>query len=685
MIEPASASGRETLAARCIFAVALLASLALTHVGWQNKLLDTHPFRQTQTALSTYWMNRDGVSLDYITPVMGAPWAIPMEFPVYEAAVVAVVHATGMPLDSAGRAVSLFFFFASLPALYLLLRRLGLPELQRWLFLSLVLTSPIYLFYSRTFLIESTAFCLGLWFLVCFAAALQPARRGAIAGAIVFGLATGLAKVTTYAVVLVPALLLGFAALRREPVNRAAVWFRGLLAALPGVVAAAWWVWHTDLVKARNVVGVTLTSVEERDWVYGPFALRFELSFWKDFIAQLTRAVAPGAVILVAAVLALIFVRGRARIALSLLACAFAGPLVFANLYQIHDYYLYSNGIFFLALLALPLQQMFEHPHVPAAGRWGAFAAVVAAQLFTYFGNYFPMQRAALRETPEIARVLQHVTKPDDVFVGLGMNWSSILPYYAERRALMIPDRYLHDDPVIAQSLKNLGRARVAALVLFVPGQAKTDRVVEWLRQLAMDETPFAQTGEYSVFLRKDIMPDALKSLTNLAWKDIVIYEGKLAPPGKKTPIVYWTDQMQDRRAFSMMSPQPVRTTVPFDVAATGVDGRLVFIAHTPTEVEIHPLPGQHRVTAQFGMNRECYNLSDGVEFEVVQVLPNGVRQTLYHRFLQPRFVSSDRGFQELSVETDAALEGALLFRTLPGPANNDSYDWAFWSAIQLK
>ena len=43
----------------------------------QQPLLDHEPWRETQTALTTFWFLREGWRLDYQTPVLGYGWSIP--------------------------------------------------------------------------------------------------------------------------------------------------------------------------------------------------------------------------------------------------------------------------------------------------------------------------------------------------------------------------------------------------------------------------------------------------------------------------------------------------------------------------------------------------------------------------------------------------------------------------------
>jgi hypothetical protein len=232
-----------------VFLLCLVLHAWLVAGGWDRVLLDTHGFRQTQTALVAQGIFRDGFHLAYAMPVLGAPWSVPFEFPLYQATVAACAHFMHWPLERAGRFVALAYFYVTLPALWLLLRRFGIGAAHRWLFLGLVLTCPVYLFFSRTFLIESTAFCLAAWFLYFFHAGLEPRRWFVLAGATACGALVGLTKVTTFAVFLTPA-----AVLLVHQVRQAGATWRPLLgwaatAVLPGLVAALWWVAYTDQIK----------------------------------------------------------------------------------------------------------------------------------------------------------------------------------------------------------------------------------------------------------------------------------------------------------------------------------------------------------------------------------------------------------------------------------------------------
>lgn len=125
--------------------------------GWSHNLSDRHGFRQTQTAISAYYMLQGPWSLAYETPVAGPPWSIPFEFPLYQWVVAATVLVSHLPLNQAGRLVSIVFFLLTLWPLSSILRRMNLTPAHRFLIGALILASPFYVFWSRTFMIESAA------------------------------------------------------------------------------------------------------------------------------------------------------------------------------------------------------------------------------------------------------------------------------------------------------------------------------------------------------------------------------------------------------------------------------------------------------------------------------------------------------------------------------------------------
>ena len=104
-------SSREAWLALAVFAACLGFHFRGALVGWQSRNLPGVEYRQAQTAISAFYINQeDNFSLAYPTPVLGKPWSIPLEFPLYQWTVVSVSRVTGLSLTKAGRAVSLACF-----------------------------------------------------------------------------------------------------------------------------------------------------------------------------------------------------------------------------------------------------------------------------------------------------------------------------------------------------------------------------------------------------------------------------------------------------------------------------------------------------------------------------------------------------------------------------------------------
>src|SRR5262249_7120126 len=150
---------REGLLVPALFGILVLAflfALAVLCVGLFQPLLDQYQFRQTQTALTSYWLMRGGPIFAYETPVLGFPWSIPFEFPVYQI-IVALLSQTGVPLDAAGRIVSFVFFVGCLWPMRVLFRALQFDDVAFPCAAVLFLLSPLYLYWGRTFMVETCA------------------------------------------------------------------------------------------------------------------------------------------------------------------------------------------------------------------------------------------------------------------------------------------------------------------------------------------------------------------------------------------------------------------------------------------------------------------------------------------------------------------------------------------------
>lgn len=143
---------------KILFIALLIHSFGVLVYRWDWPLVGPHGFRETQTAMTVYWF---GPMFDYQTPLMGPPWTIPFELSVMQW-MTWLVWQVGVPLDAAGRLVSWSFGIAVLWPLSKICGCLQIDFLQA---ACLYLASPIYLFWTSSFLIDSTALFFSMMFL----------------------------------------------------------------------------------------------------------------------------------------------------------------------------------------------------------------------------------------------------------------------------------------------------------------------------------------------------------------------------------------------------------------------------------------------------------------------------------------------------------------------------------------
>lgn len=456
--------------------VAHAAYWALAYAG--QPLLDLYGFRQAQTAISAYWLGKDGFSLAYQTPVSGPPWNIPFELPLYQWLAVRLAGLGGWSLDVTGRLLSFAFLLACLWPLRAAQQRLKLPTRAFWVAVAVAFSSPTYIYWGRAFMIETLALFLALACLPVYLDILLKGMtlRRSLALALLASLSL-LQKATTGLPVLALLGVIHLGALLRGHERRLSAW---LLAALPYALPLALmaaWTRHADGLKELTPLGKYLTSKALGAWNWGSLAQRQNPALWRVNFGQ--RLFEPSlAGWLGAGLLGLGLVLARAQ-KRSLLLCALLGmgllpPLLFWNLHFVHTYYQVANAIFLGLACAVVLGEM-----LPAAlGKAGPAAALclttllVLANLAAFKRDYAgPLsERFDPAKTPllQAASQLKRSLPEDTAFVSFGLDWSSELPYYAQRKCLCAPDWLPDLDKLKADPAIFVAPAKLGALVVAV-------------------------------------------------------------------------------------------------------------------------------------------------------------------------------------------------------------------------
>jgi hypothetical protein len=673
-------------------------------VRWWNGNLPGHEFRQAQTAITALFVQRDhDFSLAYPTPVLGKPWSIPFEFPLYQWTVVAVSNATGLPLIQAGRAVSVACFYLMLPALWLLLGRLGVAGTRRLLPLGMVLSCPLYFIYARSFMIETMALMFSLWFLHAFVAAVERRSWIWLVAANVAGLGAGLVKVTTFVLYLMPAGVWAVWWLwRARPQKddatggwRTAVRTAGWIAAATVVpIAASYgWVRFAEAVRTLNPSSRDLVSTALYRYNFGTWGTRLSAGIWKLHWDIIVQYLTPLPVLAGCAVLT-VFVGCRWRIWIGWCVLFFiAVQALFPVIYASHDYYYAANAVLLMVAMGLVLAGLLEIP----AGRpiiWTTIGILYAGLLWGYYGTYYEhMLRPSLGGN-SLTEALRAVTDPDDVLIIAGEDWSSITPFYSQRRALMFRTSLEHDRTYVEEAFSRMAGEPVTALVLTGPQRANRDLLIRVAKQFGLDPSPAFTWHEYVVYLHQQLRPFAIETL--LRRKDIIKLQVAPVVRPEDNPLLHREVPVASllprwRQYFREMHPQPVRYYSTFGLFAQEEPGRLALSAHPDTRLWFDLPAGSHRLSSDVQLDPKAYtgvphgDASDGIEVIVTVISGKGRRTECYRRQYDPLDRPEDRGIQPFHVDVNLPSAGELELSVGPGPRGNAARDWVSLGPLTIR
>jgi peptidoglycan/LPS O-acetylase OafA/YrhL len=449
-------------------------------------LVDIHAFRQTQTALTADWMVREGWRLDYQTPVAGAPWSLPLEFPLYQTVVAAVVAVTGCDLTATGRVVSWLFLVACGWPAFQIARRLRLPAAVPWSFCTLLWSAPLYVYWGRTFMIETAALffvlaCLPWWLDVV------QGEGGWRSRWLFVGFATlaVLQKSTTGGPVLLVLLVVGLARWlwpgSQAPFARTrAAWASGLT--LAALAAGGLWAAHSDTVKLANPLGRLLTAGGLSAWNFGTLAQKLDFQTWQTVVWE--RGFGWNAAgLLGAAVLAGFWAwpadrsapetRRDRLLVLAGLTLFLLPILIFTNLHVVHEYYQVACVAFLLAALAVVLGSWLPRVTGLAAVTPLALVPFVLANIDHYRSAYgivvarpLDQQDPLALERLRLGQWLREATPEGSGLVVFGQTWSSELPFHAGRKGCVCPTWYPDISRAWERPEEVLGGVPLGAIVI---------------------------------------------------------------------------------------------------------------------------------------------------------------------------------------------------------------------------
>lgn len=404
-------------------------------------LLDQYGFRQTQTAITSYWFLKEGFQWAYQTPLFGVPWSVPLEFPLYQYIVYIFVKVFNIEnLDLAGRIVSIAFYYALMYPLWQILKILEVNKIAILYIFILLVTSPIFIFWSRTFMIESA----GLYFTLMFIMyVLKYDKEDSISLKIlffifIFGTFAVLTKITTLLVgfIFIFLYLLFYGRLKTLLSKKNIV---GIL--IIGVVVAIGIIWNefANSVKSSNPLSSFLVSSNLTKWNFGTMAQRLDFTNYQQLFVHMKNNLSS-LLFLVLFIPGLLFckVEYKKLIVIGFLTFSLAFMTLF-NLYKVHNYYWYANSLFVVISIGL-LVYFFSEKLKYDFMKIILLFAIISISIYGYHSYYYKTQvdDFTKNRTILIGDIVNKFTKDNDILITMGLDWNSELPYYSKRKAIMI-------------------------------------------------------------------------------------------------------------------------------------------------------------------------------------------------------------------------------------------------------
>lgn len=471
----------------------------LGQLGWHHTIMEEHSFRQTQTAIGIESVLNGPNTIHYELPLLGPPWELPLEFPTYQWLAAKTHSLTGIPIEQSGRLVSRASFYASLFGIFLLLQALGVSVTGRLVAMIFFLLSPIYLYWSRTVMIEVTAMFFSLTYAGLAAKGMQKRSLAWLVVGMSFGVLGALTKSTTFAAfgVLTFAVFCFFAKQRhgrnfRDWIDRQAIVELALTCGVPLLVGIIW-AKHSDSVRALNPLARDfLTGEYFFYWNFGEFKLKFDSNFWNMLFRRALHDSIGHRTTFIVSLLLIAWQRKYWRFYLLFVGLFLFPPLLFTNLYFVHNYYLCANAIFLVMAMAIVATTYLEKRD---------FRRYIGIIFFLFCAGY------AVRDYHKVAYHLQKADRPDmsasgealneflpkgDVVLIYGNDWYPVYAYYSKRKVIMNRWPLPITDPKMEESLQILKERgqRIGAILFCNESSKDTDLILSVTSHLGFDGEP---------------------------------------------------------------------------------------------------------------------------------------------------------------------------------------------------
>ncbi|HLP03539.1 MAG TPA: hypothetical protein VK163_16040, partial [Opitutaceae bacterium] len=373
----------------------------------------------------------------------------------------------------------------------------------------------------------------------------------------------------------------------------------------------------------------------------------------------------------------------RRRIAAAL-ALFLAAQLLIPLAYAYQDYYFYAANLFAVAALAFVFLGLLDSG-LPRPVSLPLLLVPLAALFATYRADYFHLQAVRSFGGSGLTEAIRTLTPPRSVIIVVGADWSPIIPYYSERRALLIRRGLENDSAYLDRALADLAGEDVSALVLTGDQRGNHRLALRIGERLGLDPEITFSHATADVYVARFYRDTVIDWLNRPHGFEQISTTRRPAPrPSGPAPTAV-TPEI-GRTLFAMVSPAPARVQATHGTPLLEFENGHVLSAHPDSDLWVPPPAGATRIECEFGLLPGAYlgeSRTNGVEFLVLGQLADGSTRELFRRVLAPADHETDRGVQTAAFDYQPRAGETVVFRTRDN--GHPAFDWAFWRRIEIK
>ena len=451
-------------------------------VALNDPIVVQHGFRQTHNALISYYLIQNGFSFAYETPNWGEPWSVPHEFPIYQWIVAQLSTIFDIPLTFTGRLVSLIYGLLVAIPTYNILKILKINQEVIYICFILIFSAPVFIYWSGTFMIETSALFYTLCFIYYVIKIILGNRDSLSLILLSFFLALALLqKITTAfpALLVVSAIILIYLLKDKRFIKEYKFTIKLAISFIVPCVLFLIWFLFLEEVKKLNPLMMHMTLENSILWYFGTLQLRISDSLWLSNIFE--RNIIPSSGIFIGFISFLFFLvknknKELKRIILILLAFFLVPFLIHTKVHNAHKYYQVANFIYWSVISGISIHFFFSEYLKINTKKFLVLVLVLFISNYAFFFHkYFFHFKSQMQEhnkrTLLLGEYIQSNTEPDAPIIIFGYGGSSVLTFYSKRKAISIPDsginilnninKYLSKDPsafIICPGMSSRGK-----------------------------------------------------------------------------------------------------------------------------------------------------------------------------------------------------------------------------------